>query len=173
MKTNNIFSKIFKALALVSLSVFLVNCSKDNKSSTTNTGYVMQNGICYQNVNGQLIQQANTSLCYNSGNGYVMQNGLCYQNINGQLIQQANTSLCYTNTGSYVYQNGMCYQYVNGQYIQQANTSLCSGYNTGGYTTQVCNGYHTDGYQWVNCGVQFNCSGYTLMNQSGQITRCQ
>ncbi|MEK2644724.1 hypothetical protein [Bdellovibrio sp. BCCA] len=173
MKTLNIVSKIFKALSLVAMTLLLANCSKDNKSSTTVGTYQLVGNICYQNVNGQLIQQSNTSLCYNNGGSYVMQNGICYQNVNGQLIQQANTSLCTSSTGSYQYINGICYQNVNGQLIQQANTSLCSTYNNGGYQTMVCSGYYYDSIRWWNCGVEANCSGYTLMNQQGQIVRCQ
>lgn len=173
MKNLNIVSKIFKALSLVAITLLLANCGKDNKNSTNIVGaYQMTNGICYQNVNGQLIQQPNTSLCNGTGS-YTMQNGICYQNVNGQLIQQANTSLCNNNGGSYVLQNGICYQNINGQMIQQANTSLCNQNNTGGYQTMVCSGPHTDGMQWVQCGTQFNCAGYTLYNQNGQIVRCQ
>ncbi|WP_295905960.1 hypothetical protein [uncultured Bdellovibrio sp.] len=176
MKTLNLVSKIFKALSLVAITLLLANCSKDNKSSTTVGAYQLVNGICYQNVNGQLVQQSNTALCNNAG-GYQLINGMCYQNVNGQLIQQANTSLCTSSTGSYQLVNGVCYQNINGQLIQQANTSLCynnGGYNNGGYQTMVCTGAYTDGYQIAQCGTQFNCSGYTLMNvQTGQIVRCQ
>lgn len=176
MKTNNMISKVFKMVALLSMTLLLANCSKNNGSSSTTVGtYQMMNGICYQNVNGQLIQQSNTNLCYNNGaNGYQMMNGICYQNVNGQLIQQSNTNLCYNNggTGSYQLINGQCYQNINGQLTVAPNYSYCNG-NNGGYNTQVCNGPYTDGYQWVQCGTQFNCSGYTLYNQSYQIVRCQ
>ncbi|MBV2169472.1 MAG: hypothetical protein KUL82_12270 [Bdellovibrio sp.] len=143
MKTKNMMSKVFKVIALVTMTLGLANCSKDNGNSTVTTS------------------------------GYQMINNLCYQNINGALTQ-VNTSLCSNVNGSYQMINNLCYQVVNGQYIQQANTQMCmyNNYNNG-YTTQVCNGPHTDGSQWVNCGTQFNCSGYTLYNQSGQIVRCQ
>lgn len=183
MKTH-IFTKIFKALSLVALTLFLANCSKNNSSGTTTVGtYQYINGICYQNVNGQLIQQSNTALC-NSAGQYQLINGICYQNVNGQLIQQSNTALCTSSTGSYQYINGICYQNVNGQLIQQPNTALCSTAGVGG---QVCSGMYTDGMRWAQCTptmaagqysysgnvIVMNCSGYTLYNQSGQIVRCQ
>lgn len=146
MKTINMVSKFFKAIALLTMTLGLANCAKNNGSNTTTTvgAYQLINNVCYQNTNGTLVQVA--------------------------------PNLC-TTAGQYQMINNTCYQLVNGQYVPQANTSLCTmnnyGYNTGGYSTQVCNGSFTDGYQWVNCGTQFNCSGYTLYNQQGQIVRCQ
>lgn len=148
MKTGNMISKILKVLGLISMSLMLANCAKDkgnNNAVTTTVGT------------------------------YQMINNLCYQNVNGTLQQVANTSLCTTGAGSYQMINNMCYQLINGQYVPQANTALCTnnGFNTGGIVAQVCSGPHTDGMQWVTCGTQFNCAGYTLYNQSGQIVRCQ
>lgn len=77
--------------------------------------------------------------------------------------------------GLYQMINNTCYQLVNGQYVPQADSSLCTT-ETGtspSYVSQVCTGPHTDGLQWVNCGAEFNCAGYTLYNQQGQIVKCQ
>lgn len=176
MKTNVVY-KIFKALSLVAMTLMLANCSKNNKSTpaAAPTAYQMMNGTCYQNVNGQMVPQTNVALCSGTTAGqYIMVNGTCNQVVNGQYVPQANTSLCSTTSGQYTMMNGICYQVVNGQYIPQANTNVCmNSTNTGGYQTMVCNGPHTDGMQWVQCGTQFNCAGYTLYNQYGQIVRCQ
>lgn len=150
MKTRNVISKILKVVGLISMSLMLVNCAKDKGNNnaappTTTVGtYQMINNLCYQNVNGTLQQVANTSLCTANG------------------------------AGSYQMINNICYQLVNGQYVPQANAALCTNSgNNGGVMTQVCSGPHTDGVQWVTCGTQFNCAGYTLYNQSGQVVRCQ
>lgn len=154
MRTKNMISKILKACALISMTLMLANCAKDkgnNTVATATTGtYQMINNVCYQNINGTLQQVANTSLCTTTGAGsYQMINNTCYQLVNGQYVPQVDTNLCMMNG----YNN--------------------NGFNTGGIVTQVCNGQYTDGMQWVSCGTQFNCSGYTLYNQQGAIVRCQ
>ncbi len=144
MKTNNLIAKILRVVSLLSIALFMANCARDNNNNST--GMV---------------------------GAYQMINNMCYQNVNGTLQQVANQSLCYQ-AGNYQMINNVCYQVINGQYVPQSNSALCmGGLGGGGITTQVCNGQYTDGMQWVNCGTQFNCSGYTLYNQSGQVVRCQ
>lgn len=151
MKTKTVISKILKVIGIISMTMMLVNCAKD-KSTRNPTQPVVTTTPVYQMV----------------GN-------LCYQNVNGVLQQVSNTALCTQAQGAGTYQmiNNICYQLINNQYVPQANTALCTNAQTGGVAGQVCNGPHTDGYQWVNCGTQMNCAGYTLYNQSGQIVRCQ
>ncbi|WII70810.1 hypothetical protein QJS83_10095 [Bdellovibrio sp. 22V] len=143
MKTKNMILNFFKALFLTAMTLTLVNCSKDSNSGNTVT------------------------------TGYYMgANGICYAQ-NGQ--QMPNTSYCYNNNGyntGYTWQaNGTCVQTSTGMQVP-VNYCQTNGYNNG-TATMVCQGPHTDGYQWVQCGTQFNCAGYTLYNQSMQIVRCQ
>ncbi len=147
MKTNSIVSKILKIVGLISMTMMLVNCAKDKGN---NTQTVTPTVPVYQMINN-----------------------LCYQNVNGVLQQVANTALCNQAAGTYQMINNICYQLVNGQYVPQANTALCANSQIGVNQSQICSGPHTDGYQWVNCGTQMNCAGYTLYNQTGQIVRCQ
>lgn len=147
MKTKSVVSQILKIVGLISMTMMLVNCAKDKGNST-------------QTVTPTVPT-------------YQMVGNLCYQNVNGVLQQVANTALCTQGAGTYQMINNICYQLVNGQYVPQANTALCANSQNGVYQSQVCSGPHTDGQQWVNCGTQMNCAGYTLYNQTGQIVRCQ
>lgn len=157
MKT--IVLNILKALVLATTVLGLANCSKGgNNNSVSGIGaYQLANGVCYQNINGQLIPQANTALC--SGTGYQMINNICYQNVNGQYVQQPNTALCLNNA------NGV------GGY--------CSGYYTDGNTVAQCteNAVGTTYTQaqtpWgMRQVIVMDCTGYTLQSSAGVTARC-
>ncbi|MDG0815999.1 hypothetical protein [Bdellovibrio svalbardensis] len=130
MKTNLV--KIAKALVLASMTLLLANCSKDNGSSATNTGYVWQNGQCYSTTTGQYT--TNTALC-NSATGANTCNGTYYYGNNyGQTmtIQCSSTSTVYYSSS---YQSGYnqvyncrglyLYQLVNTGTSQQYQQIIC------------------------------------------------
>lgn len=156
MKTFNKISKVLKLVGLVTMTLMLANCAKDKNNNTVQTvgGYQLINNTCYQTINGTR-QVVNQALCNGVGS-YIMQGNICYMVVNGQYIQQPNTMAC--NNSMY---NGY-------------NTGYNTGYNNGNVIVQYCSGPHTDGATTVNCGVNFNCSGYTLYNSNtGQTVRCQ
>lgn len=153
MKTFNTISKVLKLVGLVTMTLMLTNCAKDKNNNTVQAvgGYQLINNTCYQTING-VQQPVNQALCNGAGS-YVMQGNICYRVVNGQYIQQPNTMAC-----------------SNSVY----NTGINNGINTGNIISQYCSGPYTDGTRTVNCGVDFNCTNFTLYNSStGQITRCQ
>lgn len=178
MKTNNMISTVLKTLTFVVLAFGITNCNKGNNNNANYgygvNGYRIVNNICYQSYNGISTPVANNA-CPANTPMYQMNGNVCNQVVNGQYIAQPNMALCNT-TGTAYGANGACApQMVNGQYVQQpyCNTGMNGMYGVNGMMTQVCMGPHTDGNQWVNCGTQMNCSGYTLYNQSMQMVRCQ
>lgn len=64
-----------------------------------------------------------------------------------------------------------CYKLIDGVYFPEANVNLCPVEESP--PKHVCSGPHTDGSQWVSCGADFNCSGFTLYDQLGRIVRCE
>ncbi len=128
MKTNLV--KLAKALLLASMTLMLANCSKDSGSSTNN-GYVWQNGQCYSSTTGQYT--SNTALCVNSGSN-VCNGTYYYGNSYGQTmtIQCSSTSTVYYSSS---YQSGYSqvyncrglylYQLINSGYQQQYQQITC------------------------------------------------
>ena len=167
MKTKYMISKVLKVFALVTMALSLANCSKSDSGGTA----AVTSAYSY-NVSGQCVLTASgavvsTTYCATTNNGYSYNSaGQCIQTSNGTVVS---TSLCtQSGTNGYTYNaNGQCIQTSTGIVVQQ---TLCQ--NTSGYT-QVCTGPHFDSVRWWNCGVEVNCSGYRLQNQSGQVVQCQ
>jgi hypothetical protein len=144
MKTNYIYQSL-KVIAGLCVTLFLVNCGSNNGSSG--------------------------SAAPAPASGYYQLVGsTCYMNSNGSMTATANTNC--SGTGTYYYSSGStCYLHASNGSATQVAATYCS--TTGNNNSGPCQGLFTDGYQWVTCGTQFNCSGYTLMNQQGQIITCQ
>ncbi len=174
MKTNYKY-KVLKVLVGLYSALFLVNCSNNSGDSGSaaapNTGYFQLIGsTCYLNSNGTLTS-TDSAKCSQSGTYYYSSGSICYLHSGNGTATQVSSNYCSSNgkNGNYQLVGNTCYQNVNGA-LTQVNNSLCTS-TTG--TVGTCQGLHTDGYQWVTCGSQFNCSGYTLMNQQGQVVTCQ
>lgn len=184
MKTKYMISAVLKTFIFVALAFGIANCAKSNNNGNISmaNGYRLVNNICYQSMNGVSMPASSPTACSQvNAPIYQMTNGICYQMINGQPVQQPNQAACSTTGAGYGAYGNCAPQLVNGQYVQQPYCNQGSTYPGYGLTggagagvvTQVCMGPYTDGNQWVNCGTQMNCSGYTLYNQSMQFVRCQ
>jgi hypothetical protein len=101
--------------------------------------------------------------------GYQMNTyGQCVQTSTGQIVQ---SNLCTNglNTGYQLNQFGQCVQASTGQQVQY---SFCQQGNTG--VGQQCYGNYMYNGQIYACGIQYNCSGYTVTNpQTGQSVYCK
>jgi hypothetical protein len=169
MKT---FKKVF-ALCMLTMSAFLISCSKDSGSSSSNSSSYSYNsyGYCVRNSDGQ---QVDTTYCANNGNnGYYMgANGQC-MNRSGQVVSYNYCQNQGGSNGQYRLSGNACYDTYTGQ---QVNYQLCTtntGVNNGGGYAQVCYGYFYYQGQTVYC-YGANCAGYPLISaQTGQTVRCQ
>jgi len=133
-----------KLLLSLSFVVLAFGCAKESNNSNNN------NGVYTMNQYGQC----------QSTNGAIVQSNLCAGVYNNNY-----------NTGYQMNQMGQCIQTSNGQVVQY---SFCqqNGYNNG--YGQQCYGNYSYNGQVYACGIQYNCSGYTVINvQTGQSVYCQ
>lgn len=159
MKTN------LKILVLAVTAMVQIGCGKDSSNTAaTNTAipvtYHWSNGVCYSST-GPVV--SNSYCSGTSGTTYFTYNGTCY------LGTQATSSSYCTNLTSGYYpnpNNNICYA------VTAVANTYCSGSTS---TTTSCVGiyylYLPYRFQTVNCSGA-NCSGYTLITQTGQMVTC-